>query len=53
MTWMRGARRHCTADICEMAIEVLSCLKTEGLSVVRRQRHVCRAVLLRATRLDH
>lgn len=53
MTWMRGARRHCTADICETAIEVFNCLKTEGLSAVRRRRCVCRAVPLRATRLDH
>lgn len=28
MTWMRGARRHCTADICDTAMEVLSCRKT-------------------------
>lgn len=25
---MSGARRHCTADICDTAMEVLSCLKT-------------------------
>jgi len=28
MTWMRRARRHCTADICDTAMEVLSCRKT-------------------------
>lgn len=44
MTWMRGARRHCTADICDTAIEVLSCLKTEGS-------RVCRAARARPRRL--
>lgn len=44
MTWMRGARRHCTADICDTAMEVLSCLKTEGS-------RVCRAARARPRRL--